>query len=176
MCEDENSVSSRSVAMVMSLLGSAAPIAAFWRSPDGGRTGPAPPSAATAAGAQRRTAGGGYFASRCKAGLCPAAENSRRPPLRARAACPSDRPLEGSRRGCFREGSNQGEPTRSTIWRPSVALIIPARPRSSAQESSNVFRGNLDPQGRSKLIDTKTGEVFVEVAQHRGQRERLNPG
>ena len=50
-------------------VGSAAPIAAFMATKGGGRTGPAPPSAATAAVAQRRMAGAGYFASRCKARL-----------------------------------------------------------------------------------------------------------
>ena len=57
----------RSIVMGLSLVGSAAPIAAFMATKGGGRTGPAPPSAATAAGAQRRMAGAGYFASRCKA-------------------------------------------------------------------------------------------------------------
>src|ERR1700674_3224596 len=48
-------------------VGAAAPIAAFVATKGGGRTGPAPPSAATAAVAKRRMAGAGYFASRCKA-------------------------------------------------------------------------------------------------------------
>ena len=51
----------------LSLVGSAAPIAAFMATKGGGRTGPAPPSEATAAVAQRRMAGAGYFVSRCKA-------------------------------------------------------------------------------------------------------------
>src|SRR5580704_10153424 len=51
----------------LSLVGSAALIAAFMATKGGGRTGPAPPSAATAAVAKRRMAGAGYFASRCKA-------------------------------------------------------------------------------------------------------------
>ena len=58
-----------------------------WRSPDGGRTATAP----LAAVAQRRTAGGDYFGSRCKAPPSSggAAENSRRTPLRSRAVCRS---------------------------------------------------------------------------------------
>ena len=86
--------------------------AAFWRSADGGRTGPAPREAA---GAQRRMAGGGYFASRCKAGdhwsarglwvgRSPAAENSRRPPLRARPACRPIALLKAAGAAAFREG------------------------------------------------------------------------
>src|SRR4030088_2468913 len=53
--------------MAASWVGSAALIAAFVATKGGGRTGPAPPSAATAAVAKRRMAGAGYFASRCKA-------------------------------------------------------------------------------------------------------------
>ena len=48
-----------------SLIGSAAPIAAFMATKGGGRTGPAPRK--RAAGAKRRMAARGYFASRCKA-------------------------------------------------------------------------------------------------------------
>ena len=113
------------------------------RSPDGGRTGPAPPSAATAAGAQRRTAGGGYFASRCKAGRpgsprglprgvsIPAVENSRRPPLRARAAC---RPIALSKAaGAARSG--KGAITANRCDRQAggraAHFIVPFRPRPS---------------------------------------------
>jgi hypothetical protein len=72
-----------------------------WRSPDGGLAAPIAAFTAIArqgrnrfaprsrlvrqgAGAQRRMAAGNYFASRCKAGPLPAAENSFRPPLRGR--------------------------------------------------------------------------------------------
>ncbi len=48
-------------------VGSAALIAAFVATKGGGRTGPAPPSEATAAVAKRRMAGADYFGSRCKA-------------------------------------------------------------------------------------------------------------
>ena len=61
---------------VLPFVGSTAPIAAFMATKGGGRTGPAP-AAKRRAEAQRRMAGAGYFASRCKGGLCPPTENSR---------------------------------------------------------------------------------------------------
>ena len=61
---------------VLPFVGSAAPIVAFMATKGGGRTGPARRSEAEAAEAQRRMAGAGYFASRCKGGL-PPTENSR---------------------------------------------------------------------------------------------------
>jgi hypothetical protein len=69
VCGGSKSASSRSVAMVVPLLRSAAPIAAFTaitrrRAVSGLHRG----RLATTAGAQRRTAGGGYFVSRCNAG------------------------------------------------------------------------------------------------------------
>src|SRR5262245_21341005 len=69
LCGGSKSGSSRSVAIVVPLLGSAAPIAAFTDDhPTAGGPGLHRGALATTAGAQRRTAGGGYFVSRCKAG------------------------------------------------------------------------------------------------------------
>ena len=71
------------------------------RSLDGGRNGPAPPSAATAAEAQRRTAEVRLFCFAMQSATfriavwTPPAENSRRPPLPDAGRLPSDRPLEG---------------------------------------------------------------------------------
>ena len=123
-------------------VGSAAPIAAFWRSPDGGRTEPAPPSAATAAGAQRRTAGGGYFVSRCKAGRSgsprgePGGVSIRRRKIAADRRCGPGplavrSPSGGRGRSPFPARERSREPIRSTSWRASVALIVPSRPRPS---------------------------------------------
>src|SRR5262245_49718050 len=128
---------------------------------------------ATAAGAQRRTAGGGYFVSRCKAGLRPAAENSRRPPLRARAACRPIALLKAAGAAlCEKEGSPQAD---------AVDAADSATPSSSrrvlrVQESWHVFQAELDAQGRAKIVDAELSQVFVEIAQRRRQRERLDPG
>ena len=148
-CGVSKSVSSRSVAMVMSpcRIGRAHR-GLPRRPPDGGRTGPAPPSVATAAAVQRRTAGGGYFVFAMQSRVVPhaadrvgcrdwvprglpggvsipAAKNSRRPPLQDPDRPPSDRPLEGRGRGSFRHGSHRCAPMRSTDWRASLGLIIP---------------------------------------------------
>ena len=67
---------------------SAAPIAAFMATKGGGRTGPAPPSAATAAEATAEDGGQPAILSRdVKRRLSGATENSRLPPLRGRTAC-----------------------------------------------------------------------------------------
>ena len=75
--------------MARPFAGSAAPFAAFM----GVLGGKEEPARTAAAEAQRRTAGGGYFASRCKAPLEGAAENSRCPPLRRRIACRRTNPF-----------------------------------------------------------------------------------
>src|ERR1700730_4597492 len=92
----------------LSLVGLVALIAAFVATKGGGRTGPAPPSAATAAVAKRRMAGAGYFVSRCQA------------PFRARRKIAGGRhcvagPLaagspsqEGRERGLVRKGGASG--------------------------------------------------------------------
>jgi hypothetical protein len=99
VCGGSKSASSRAVAMVVPLLGLAAPIAAFRRSPDGGRTGPAPQSLSDNGRSAAEDGGRRLFCfamqSRETGGLgnltlgmkIPAAENSRRPPLWARTAC-----------------------------------------------------------------------------------------
>ena len=131
--------------MVMLLDGPAAPIAAFRRSPDGGRTG----GCTAELQRQRLEHSGGRRPTTIlprdakpeirvvgaakplgRRGY-PAAENSRRPPLRTRSALPSDRPLEGRGRGPFPARERSREPTRSTNWETGVELIVGGRPHSS---------------------------------------------
>jgi hypothetical protein len=125
---------------------------------------------------ERRTAGGGYFASRCKAGFRPAAENSRRPPLRTRAAC---RPI------ALLKAASAARSGKERITREPMRSKLEGEPRTSSsrsglvrrpQESRHVLRGKLHAQGCSKMIHAQTAEVFVEIAQRRRQRERLDPG
>src|SRR5262245_37029363 len=104
----------------------------------------------------------------------PAAENSRRPPLRARAACRSIAPLKARGAALCEKG---GSPRTDVMDAPKT------RPHTHrrgcvlrAQESRHVIRGKLDPQGRAKFVDTELAQVFVEIAQRRRQRERLDPG
>ena len=58
--------------------------------------------------------------------------------------------------------------------RLGLPLLVPTR-RHRAQESRHVFRGKLDAQGGTKLVNAKAAQVFVEIAQDRRQCERLDP-
>src|SRR4051812_30337537 len=128
----------------LSLVGLVALIAAFMATKGGGRTGPAPPSAATAAVAKRRMAGAGYFASRCKA------------PFRARRKIVGGRhcvagPLaagspsqEGRERGPLRKRRSPrigGAPSER-----SKSFVPYSGRNPGTQESGHVFRGELDAQ------------------------------
>lgn len=44
------------------------------------------------------------------------------------------------------------------------------------QEAWPVFRGKLRPQGRAKPIDTELAQIFIEIAERRRERQRLDPG
>jgi hypothetical protein len=125
--------------------GSAAPIAAFTAiTLTAGEPGPAPRSAATAAGAQRRTTGGGYFVSRCKAGgLKRCARRSRVDTVALRRKIPAGRrcgpgplavrsPSRRPRARPLSEREDHREPMRSTTQKLSIALIVPACPRPSS--------------------------------------------
>lgn len=48
--------------------------------------------------------------------------------------------------------------------------------RHRSQESGHILRDKLDAQGRSKMIDPQTAEIFIEIPQRRRQRERLDAG
>ena len=128
------------------LRSAAAPIAAFAGVEDRGRTGLAPPGEARAAAAQRRTAWGGYFASRVQSGRWRAGENSRPQPLPARAACRSDRPLR-------RPWARLSRPDGARWPRHPDLRAAPRSPRPSASlrrspEPGHVLRGELHPDRR----------------------------
>ena len=137
-------------------VGSAAPIAAFMATKGGGRTGPAPPSAATAAGAQRRMAGAGYFASRCKAPLWGATENSRRAAIAGPDRLPHRSPSqEGRGRGPLRQqekhrrsdGASSRRAYRASSPVPVSTLV--------AQEPGHVLRGELDAQRCPQRVEAE---------------------
>ena len=44
------------------------------------------------------------------------------------------------------------------------------------QETGNILRRKLNPQGCSEGIETKDTQIFVKVAQPRRQRDRFNTG
>ena len=111
---------------VLPFVGSAAPIAAFVATKGGGRTGPAPRSEAEAAEAERRMAGAGYFASRCKGGLARRRKIVGHPPLPGRAVCRIDRPL---RRPWARSSPTKESGAIRHDMRPSAAddPLLPIR-------------------------------------------------
>ena len=141
---------------------SAAPIAAFVATKGGGRTGPAPPSVATAAEAKRRMAGAGYFASRCKAPLWGATENSRLPPLRGRTACRRVALSRRPRRGPLRQQERLRIDGAPSGWRSS--LIPCAGPDARTQEPDHVFRGELDTQRCTQRVDASVSQILVEIS------------
>ena len=120
--------------------GSTAPIAAFMATKGGGRAGPAPPSAATAAEAKRRMARAGYFVSRCKAGL-PGARK-----IAGRSHCRSG-PLAASialsRRPCARSSPPQWEHHRDDHAGQQACSLSPPCYPIRAHESRDVVRGEL---------------------------------
>src|SRR6476620_4776303 len=132
------------------LVGLVALIAAFMATKGGGRTGPAPPSAATAAVAKRRMEGAGYFASRCKA-----------PPWRARRKIAGSRhcvagPLaagspsqEGRERGLSEQRSLRIDGAASE---QGTSLVPYSRPNPRAQEPDHVFRGELESQSCTQRV------------------------
>ena len=87
----------------------------------GGRTGPAP-EAERRAEAQRRMAGAGYFASRCKGGLARRRKIVGHPPLPGRAVCRKGRPL--------RRPWTRSSPTRLKSTTTEFGMR-PAPPRTS---------------------------------------------
>src|SRR5262245_51531607 len=128
--------------MVVPLLGSAAPIAAIRRSPDGGRTGPAPRSAGDHGRSAAEDGGRRLFCfamqSREIEGLAnltrgiPAAENSRRTPLWARTACCPIALWKARGRSPFREGRIPGTNAKDRSENElGVIIQTPTRPSSS---------------------------------------------
>jgi len=107
---------------------------------------------------------------------CPAAENSRRPSLRARAACRPIALWKAAGEAVLRDGSDHQAPTRPQSWRQMSDSSFGAGFINTNKESTHIFRGELDAQGRTKFISTESTEVVVEVAQRRRQCERLDPG
>jgi hypothetical protein len=148
------------------LLGAAAPFAACGDH----QTAGAPGFTALAAEAQRRTAGGGYFASRCKAGApgglprgAPAAENNRRRPLKRRPACRQIAPSQARGRAVTGIGLQRHG--------------IPSHPSGlKRQEPAGVLGAELVTQCCSDGIDTELAQVVAEVPKGWRQHERLDPG
>ncbi len=106
----------------------------------------------------------------------PAAENSCRPPLRVADVCRPIALLKAAGMVPFRQGriaANRCD--RQVRERASQSSSRPGRPVRQAQKAGHIFRAKLEAQGRAKMIDAKAAEVFVEIPQHRRQRERLDP-
>ena len=107
---------------------------------------------------------------------CPAAENSRRPPLRTRSACRPIALWKAAGVAPFRQGSDHANRRGRRTGRQVSDSSSGAGLIHRDQESGHVLRGKLDAQGRAEFIDAESTEVFVEVAQRGRQREGLDPG
>src|SRR5262249_60727461 len=109
----------------------------------------------------------------------------------ARGGGPAPPPPRGGGRGPFAarppSGGRRARPAPARERSPRTDAIdkLEGEPRTSSsrsglvrrsQESRHVLRGKLHAQGCSKMIHAQTAEVFVEIAQRRRQRERLDPG
>ena len=158
---------------VLSFVGSAAPIAAFVATKGGGRTGPAP-ERSEAAEAQRRMAGAGYFASRCKASCEDATENSRLAPLRGRAACRRVALSEGRGAVLSDRPGNACEPARAECARHGVRVPY-RRQRQNSMKRATSSGASCTRSGSPKRIDAETSEILVEVSAARRQDDRLDP-
>src|SRR5665213_148013 len=119
-------------------VGSAAPIAAFMATKGGGRTGPAPPSAA-----KRPKQSGGWrepaILFRDVKRPKDATENSRRTPLRGRTAC---RRVALSRRPWARSSQARGglQDRRRSV-RPVYRLRLPFRSKRSYSRTESRLEG-----------------------------------
>ena len=102
----------------------------------------------------------------------PAAENSRRPPLRPRFACRPIALWKAAGVAPFRQGSDHANRRGRRTGRQVSDSSSGAGLIHRDQESGHVLRGKLDAQGRAEFIDAESTEVFVEVVQRRRQRAR----
>src|SRR5712691_10071921 len=158
--------------MVMSSLGLAAPIAACEaitrRQADRGCT------------AGGRSASGGRRAAailsreakpEAHAACCvghPAAENSRRPPLRPRPACRQIALPQAAGAASRREGI-----TAIRLRRPACSS---GRSGLRRHEPADVLQEKLLTQRCPKCSDAELAQVVVEVLEARRERDRINPG
>src|SRR5262245_27419969 len=158
--------------MVVPLLGLAAPIAAIRRSPDGGRTGPAPRSASDNGGSAAEDGGRRLFCfamqSREIEDLANRPVASRRRKIAAARRCgpgplavrsPSGRPGGAVLSG---KVGSPGTSAKEGLRTSSESSSKPRRVHR-AQEPGHIFRGKLEAQGRAKMIDAKVAEVFIEI-------------
>jgi hypothetical protein len=132
LCGGSKSVSSRSVAIVMTFCR----IGRAHRGLHGDHPTAGGPGLHRRAQRQRpererRTAGGGYFVSRCKAGFRPAAENSRRPPLPTRAACRPIALLKAASAARSGKGASPVNRCDRQAEGRAAHFIVPFRPRPS---------------------------------------------
>ena len=113
--------------------------------------------------------------SRCKAGRCPAAENSRRPPLRAPAASRPIALLKAAARPHSAKATTVNRNDRRSGDQAVRSRSLDG-PVLRAQESRHVFWGKLDAQGRAKLMGAKLAQIFIEITQRGREGERLDAG
>ena len=172
----------------MLLVGLATPVAAFRRSPDGGRTGAAPPSVSDSG---RSTAQDGgrrlfCFAMQSRTSGISAAKPLRRVAVRRRKIAAGCRCgpgplavrspfLEGRGRG--RSSARQRSPGADavTTWETGVGLIVRGRNSLIRNRRTSSGASWTRKAARSSSAPSST-EVVVEVAQRGRQCERLDPG
>jgi hypothetical protein len=176
VCGCSKSWSSRSVAIVMSLVGSAAPIAAFVaitrRRGDRACTAERSDSGRSAA----EDGGRRLFCLAMQSARKGAAENSRRPPLRTRAACRPIALWKAVGAAPFRQGMDHLDPMPSTTRRAGSPSPSRSGVLDRSHEGGHIFRDELHAQGRSKISAAEAPEVFVEVAERWRQSKRLDRG
>ena len=144
-----------------------------WRSPAGGRTG----LHRGASGGPERSGGwreAGYFASRCKGGLCAAAaENSRRAAIARPGRLPADRPLRRPGAGLSDRPEAPCDPVR---WHAETLRCIPSGCSVTAHRSAQHLPGRADARSRPKRVGAETAQIGVEVVRARRQDDRLDAG
>jgi len=155
----------------MPSVGSAAPIAAFVAITDGGRTGPAPPSASDSGRSAAEDGGGGYFViamPKPGVGLLAASEylpggGNSRERLADPVRLPSVALSEGRGRGL---APITGTPLIGAIEDADseVASSMRSGLHRSMPESDHVCRSKLNPQGCAKIVNAAAASIFVEVA------------
>jgi hypothetical protein len=105
----------------------------------------------------------------------PGVENSRRPPLRARAASGPIALLKATARPHSAKAIAMNRRDRRS-GDQAVRSRSPAGRVLRAQESRHVLRGQLDAQGRAKLMGAKLAQIFIEITQRGREGERLDAG
>ena len=160
-----------------SLVGLAAPIAAFMAITRRRADGPAP-GAKRGPERQRRMAEAGYFASRCKARL--AHELSfvagARRKIAGRSHCrPGPLAVRSpSRRPWARPSPTGRPPDRFVDVDQSRAGL--SRRAVAEQEADDILRYELDPQRCPEGVEAEDVQILVEVAQPGRQRDRFDAG